>query len=50
MKRIFSIEWPDDLGELWMNKDNLLLCLDAYCTNTKFTVEDLTESQGEGHD
>ena len=43
MKRIFSIEFPDESGDLWMNKDNLLACLRAYCPNTEFKVEDLTE-------
>jgi len=42
-KRIFSIEWPDDLGQMWMNKDNLLLCLNAYCENTDFVIEDVTD-------
>ena len=42
MKRIFEIEYNDDCGSLWMNRDNLLLCLTAYCTNSRFTVRDLT--------
>ena len=33
MKRIFEIEFPDDLGPMWMNKDNLLLTINAYCDN-----------------
>ena len=27
MKRTFVIEWPDECGPMWMNKDNLLSCL-----------------------
>jgi len=27
MKRYFSIEWVDDLGEMWMNDYNLISCL-----------------------
>ena len=27
MKKIFEIEWNDDLGEGWMNIFNLELCL-----------------------
>lgn len=42
MKRIFEIEWPGDCGPLWMNRDNLLLCLTAYCRGTEFTVQDVT--------
>ena len=42
MKRTFEIEFSDDLGRLWMNRDNLLLCLTSYCPNTKFTVKDVT--------
>lgn len=43
MKRTFEIEFPDDLGPLWMNRDNLLLCLTAYCRNTRFVVRDVTD-------
>ena len=42
MKRVFEIEWPDDNGPLWMNRDNLLLCLTSYCRNSEFTVRDVT--------
>lgn len=45
MKRIFEIEYPDDYGPLWMNTDNLLICLTATCPNTRFTVRDLTGDQ-----
>jgi len=42
MKRAFEIEWPDEHGELWMNRDNLLICLVKTCHNTLFTVRDVT--------
>lgn len=41
-KRTFEIEWPDDCGPLWMNRDNLLICLTETCPNTEFTVRDTT--------
>lgn len=41
-KRTFEIEWDDDLGPLWMNTDNLLICLTQTCPNTTFTVLDVT--------
>ena len=40
--RKFSIEWPDDLGPLWMNTSNLLSCLTGKCPNTRFNVADIT--------
>jgi hypothetical protein len=43
MKRTFTIEFPEDLGPMWMNKDNLLICLQNTCPNTKFEVEDVTK-------
>ena len=43
MKRTFEIEFPDDYDPFWMNKDNLLLCLNAYCPNTFFNVKDITQ-------
>uniref|UniRef100_A0A6M3LPW1 Uncharacterized protein n=1 Tax=viral metagenome TaxID=1070528 RepID=A0A6M3LPW1_9ZZZZ len=33
MKRVFEIEYPDECGEYWMNQDNLMLCINAYCEN-----------------
>lgn len=42
MKRIFEIEFPDENGPMWMNQDNLLICLLSYCKNTKFSVRDIT--------
>ncbi len=38
MKATFQIEWPDDLGESWMNIWNVLSCLTTSCPNTRFTV------------
>ena len=34
MKRTFTIEWPNDSGPMWMNADNLMLCITAYCGET----------------
>jgi len=42
-KRIYEISVPDDLGPMWMNQDNLLACLVAYCPNTSFLVNDITD-------
>lgn len=42
MKRTFEAEWPDEHGPLWMNRDNLLLCLTRTCRGTEFTVQDVT--------
>lgn len=42
MKRTFEIEFQDDHGPLWMNTDNLLICLLNTCRNTVFTVRDVT--------
>lgn len=42
MKRTFIVEFPDDHGDLWLNKDNLLTCLHNTCPNTMFTVWDIT--------
>jgi hypothetical protein len=41
-KRVFTIEWPDDNGPMWMNQDSLLSCLTQVCCNTRFTVQDVT--------
>ena len=43
MRRIFSIDYPGELGEMWLNKDNLMACLSRYCHGVEFTVEDLTD-------
>ena len=46
MKRVFEIEWPDEAGPLWMNADNLMLCINAYCKikNGKIKAEDITDN------
>jgi len=28
---MFEIEWPDELGQEWMNEWNLKMCIGAYC-------------------
>ena len=45
MKRIFEIEFPNELGEMWMNQDNLMLCINAYCENKdgKIKATDVTD-------
>ena len=48
MKKIFEIEYEDGLGANWMNEDNLLLCLNAYCKNTEFKVKALDIPDQEG--
>ncbi|KKN85771.1 hypothetical protein LCGC14_0275770 [marine sediment metagenome] len=42
MERVFKIKWPDDDGPMWLNQDNVMCCLRAVCTNTTFTVTDVT--------
>lgn len=42
-KRIFEIEFDEDLGLLWMNEDNLLLCIDSYCKPGLCKVKDITD-------
>ena len=46
MKRIFIVEFDDELGPMWMNKDNLKTCLNspAYCGPNLITdVKDVTD-------
>ena len=45
MKRIFSVEWCDDYGEMWMNIDNLESCLfsETHIKNVQVVVEDITD-------
>jgi len=31
MKAVFEIEWPDELGENWMQDHNLALCIGNTC-------------------
>jgi hypothetical protein len=50
IKRAFSIEYGGELGPLWMNKDNLLRCLnsDTHCAEGLIlAVEDVTEHLAE---
>jgi len=42
MNRTFKIEYPDDCGEMWMNVDNLMLCINAYCKGVDISAEDVT--------
>jgi len=44
MKRTFEIEWPDDYGPAWMNRDNLLLCITSYCQHDRFAVKDVDDA------
>ena len=41
-RRTFEVEWPGDLGPLWMNTSNLLTCLAEYCRTTRFRARDVT--------
>jgi hypothetical protein len=48
MKRVFEVEWDDELGPFWMNKDSLLVCLNTklYCGEGLIqNIEDVTEGQ-----
>ncbi len=48
MKRTFEIEWPDQFGDSWMNKDNLMLCLTKdKCVGEKVSlkVRDITDDK-----
>lgn len=40
--RKFSIQWPEELGPLWINRDNLLNCLAQRYPRTLFIVKDIT--------
>ena len=45
MKRVFEIEWQGDTGPLWMNEDNLLMCLTTkeFCgPKMQISVRDIT--------
>ncbi len=46
MKRVFEIEFPDELGEMWMNRDNLMICINAYCDTKdgRIKTTDVTDS------
>jgi len=43
MEKLFKIEWPDNYGPEWMNKDNLESCLfsDTYIKNVKVVVKEV---------
>ena len=43
-KKTFVIEWCDDYGKEWLNKENLESCLfsDTHITNVQVAVEDIT--------
>jgi len=44
-RRIFAIEWSEDLGPMWMNEDNLMIVLQMYGVYEahKLVVEDVTD-------
>lgn len=45
MKRTFEIEWDDDLGPMWMNEGNLLVCLGTpHCIgeDVRLSIRDVT--------
>lgn len=47
MKRMFKIEYPDDCGPMWMNVDNLMICLrtkEFIGSKVKISVKDIIES------
>lgn len=44
--RVFTIQWSDHLGPLWMNKDNLRLCLESkehVGPRVKLEISDITD-------
>ncbi len=46
MKRMFEIEYPDDCGPMWMNVDNLMICLrtkEFIGSKVKISVKDITD-------
>ena len=46
MKRMFEIEYPDDCGPMWMNVDNLAICLrtkEFIGPKVKISVRDVTD-------
>jgi hypothetical protein len=49
MKYICEIEYQDYLGENWMNKDNLQVCINSYCENKdgNIKVHDLASEANE---
>ncbi len=50
MERIFALKWADELGETWMNKDNLetLLRTKGFVdSRIQFEIEDITDDRKE---
>lgn len=49
MERHFTIRYPDDYGKMWMNKDNLMLCINNYCYGNSgaISVSDITDGINE---
>jgi hypothetical protein len=48
VKRIFEIEWDDELGPMWLNKDSVLACLNSklHCgPGLVNNIKDVTEEQ-----
>ena len=58
MKKLFSIEWPDENGPEWLNKEILKLCLlgdihERFCWETQIVegsiiVEEMTDYRESG--
>lgn len=46
-KRIFELEWDEELGEMWMNEDNLAICLytDTHTSANLVAIKDVTEEK-----
>lgn len=42
-KIIVQIEWDEPDDPHWLNADNVKLALQAYCRNTRFVVEEVTD-------
>ena len=49
MKKIFSVEWPDTAGQVWINSDAIIEGLEALFASSKLCsvpikIEDVTET------
>lgn len=44
MKRVFEIEFPDELGDSWMNKNSLMLYIttEDHCSTITMSIRDVT--------
>ncbi len=44
MKKVFEIEWCDDYGDEWLNKENLEACLfsNTHMNNVQVEITDIT--------